>query len=89
MADKPRMIASLEELSGRYGVLLCDVWGVVHNGEAALPKPPTRWPRARARGMAVVLITNSPRPHQGVDRRSFTRLACRTTPGTGSSRPAT
>lgn len=67
MADTPRMIASLEEASGRYGVLLCDVWGVVHNGETAFAEAAEALAAARARDIAVVLITNSPRPHQGVE----------------------
>ncbi|TIW02450.1 MAG: TIGR01459 family HAD-type hydrolase, partial [Mesorhizobium sp.] len=32
MADSPDIIASLDDLAGRYAAILCDVWGVVHNG---------------------------------------------------------
>jgi HAD superfamily hydrolase (TIGR01450 family) len=42
--------------------LLCDVWGVVHNGEWAFQAASAALARARERGLAVVLITNAPRP---------------------------
>ena len=32
MTERPRTIASLNEISGRYAAILCDVWGVLHNG---------------------------------------------------------
>jgi ribonucleotide monophosphatase NagD (HAD superfamily) len=33
----PSLIAGLSELADRYDVLLCDVWGVVHNGRGQFP----------------------------------------------------
>ena len=46
-----------------------DVWGVVHNGVAAVSRTPaTRCVRFRAGGGTVVLITNAPRPSDVVDR---------------------
>ena len=33
MADSPDIIGSLADLSAAYAAILCDVWGVVHNGE--------------------------------------------------------
>src|SRR5690606_12535370 len=61
MADLPEMIDSLDAISGRYAALLCDVWGVVHNGETHFPAAAAALQRARESGLAVVLITNSPR----------------------------
>ncbi len=61
MTELPEMIASLDVLSGRYSTLLCDVWGVVHNGETHFPAATEALRRARAAGLVVVLITNSPR----------------------------
>ena len=58
----PRLIAGLAELAGRYDVILCDVWGVVHNGAAAFAPALDALARFRARGGAVALITNSPAP---------------------------
>ncbi|WP_343316092.1 TIGR01459 family HAD-type hydrolase [Brucella sp. BE17] len=57
----------LDELTGQYDVLFCDVWGVVHNGVAAYPAAVEALKRARAQGVTVILVTNSPRPHPGVE----------------------
>ncbi|TIV69268.1 MAG: TIGR01459 family HAD-type hydrolase, partial [Mesorhizobium sp.] len=37
MADTPDIITSLDALARRYAAILCDVWGVVHNGEWHFP----------------------------------------------------
>ncbi|MCR4269289.1 TIGR01459 family HAD-type hydrolase [Nitratireductor sp. ZSWI3] len=63
------MIDRLDALSGNYAALLCDVWGVVHNGIEAYEAACAALARARAAGKAVVLITNSPRPHEGVEEQ--------------------
>lgn len=57
----------LDELTGHYDVLFCDVWGVVHNGVAAYPTAVEALKRARAQGVTVILVTNSPRPNPGVE----------------------
>jgi HAD superfamily hydrolase (TIGR01450 family) len=62
-------VESLDELSGAYSAVLCDVWGVVHNGVSAYRQAGAALERARAKGLAVVLITNSPRPHEGVEKQ--------------------
>ncbi|TCL75810.1 TIGR01459 family HAD-type hydrolase [Rhizobium sp. BK251] len=56
-----RQIASFAEITDHYDVVLCDVWGVLHNGVDAFPKASEALERARAAGLTVVLITNSPR----------------------------
>ena len=68
MTGMPETIASLERISGRYRAILCDVWGVVHNGEKHFPAAASALAAARATaGSPVVLITNAPRPHEGVE----------------------
>lgn len=59
-------ISALSDISGRYDVILCDVWGVVHNGVAAFSEASEALMAARRRGVTVVLLTNSPRPNPGV-----------------------
>ncbi|CAM5403276.1 HAD superfamily hydrolase (TIGR01459 family) [Aquamicrobium terrae] len=66
MTELPKTIAALDALSGRYSALLCDVWGVVHNGETHFPDAAAALAKARAAGVAVVLITNSPRRSRDV-----------------------
>jgi HAD superfamily hydrolase (TIGR01459 family) len=56
-------------LAPDYDVLLCDVWGVVHNGVTAFPHACDALMRARARGAAVILITNAPRQSTVVARQ--------------------
>jgi HAD superfamily hydrolase (TIGR01459 family) len=66
-AATPTLLPHFSSLAPDYDVLLCDVWGVVHNGLAAFPDACDALMRARARGAAVVFITNSPRPRESVD----------------------
>ncbi|AZO08500.1 MULTISPECIES: TIGR01459 family HAD-type hydrolase [unclassified Mesorhizobium] len=61
MPDSPDIIASLDGLTGGYAAILCDVWGVVHNGEWHFPASAEALANARAANVPVVLITNSPR----------------------------
>lgn len=63
----PRLIERLEDVSGQYAALLCDVWGVLHNGVHAFAEAAAALVRARDAGRAVVLITNAPRPRGEVE----------------------
>jgi HAD superfamily hydrolase (TIGR01459 family) len=49
-------------LAPRYDVLLCDIWGVVHNGVRAHGAACEALTCFRAGGGTVILITNAPRP---------------------------
>ena len=61
-----RSISTLGDVTGSYDVILCDVWGVLHNGIDAFPLAGEALTAAREKGLTVVLITNSPRPAIGV-----------------------
>ncbi len=61
-------------LASGYDVVLCDVWGVVHNGVAATPEACDALARFRGGGGTVVLITNAPRPGEVVARLTLDRL---------------
>ena len=54
------------ELASAYDVILSDVWGVVHNGVAAMPEAGEALARFRKGGGTVVLISNAPRPGKQV-----------------------
>lgn len=60
--EPPPALNGLSEVAGDYDLVLCDVWGVVHNGVEAFPGACDALPRLRHGGAAVVLITNAPRP---------------------------
>lgn len=59
-------IQSFRDIADQYDVVLCDVWGVLHNGVEAFADASVALAQARAAGLTVVLITNSPRPFPGV-----------------------
>jgi HAD superfamily hydrolase (TIGR01459 family) len=56
-------------VAARYDVVLCDIWGVVHNGIAAHEQACDALARYRAGGGTVILITNAPRPSPWVVRQ--------------------
>lgn len=56
-------------LAPGYDVVLCDIWGVVHDGIAAHASACDALMRYRAGGGTVVLITNAPRPSPWVIRQ--------------------
>jgi len=64
----PDIIDSFAPLARHYDVLLCDVWGVVHNGVVAFAPACAALRRFRAGGGTVILITNAPRPGASVGR---------------------
>lgn len=57
-----QQISGLGEIAGRYDAILCDVWGVLHNGVAAWPGAIEALSAFRKGGGHVVMITNAPRP---------------------------
>lgn len=61
------IIRGLEEIAGDYDALICDVWGVVHNGVSAFAPAVEALRRFRADRGRVVLLTNAPRPPSGVE----------------------
>lgn len=61
-----RIIETLDEIAPGYRVLYCDLWGCLHDGTRALPEAIAALERFKARGGAVALVTNSPRPSAGV-----------------------
>jgi HAD superfamily hydrolase (TIGR01459 family) len=65
----PSLIPHFSSLVAGYDVILSDVWGVIHNGEAAFPQACDALMRTRATGKPVILITNAPRPGDAVIRQ--------------------
>lgn len=60
MNDIP-MIEHFSSIADRYDALICDVWGVLHNGVRVTPSANAALIEARRRGMAVCMLTNAPR----------------------------
>ena len=61
-------IEGLGAVAGRYGGLIVDLWGVMHDGVAAYPAAVDALRRYRADGGRVVLLSNAPRPSAVVAR---------------------
>ena len=59
-------MSALDHLDRRYRVILCDIWGCVHDGVELYPGAAERLQRWRAEGRCVVLITNAPRTAEAV-----------------------
>ena len=57
----PRLISGLSEIAAGYDALICDVWGVIHDGKNAHAEAAEALTRFRAERGPVVLLTNAPR----------------------------
>jgi len=64
-----QIVDSLAEISHRYDVVLCDLWGCLHNGRIAFPAAIAALQAFRAKGGAVVLLTNAPRARSYVAKQ--------------------
>jgi HAD superfamily hydrolase (TIGR01459 family) len=63
------LLDRFSSIAASYDVVLCDIWGVVHDGIAAHAQACDALVRYRAGGGTVVLITNAPRPSPWVIRQ--------------------
>jgi HAD superfamily hydrolase (TIGR01459 family) len=61
-ADAIPLIDGLAAIAGRYDAILCDIWGVLHNGHNAFPLASAALAAFRRGGGSVILLTNAPRP---------------------------
>jgi HAD superfamily hydrolase (TIGR01459 family) len=62
----PEIIGGLAEIADRYDAVLCDVWGVIHDGQTGFPGAHAALIRFQQSRGPVVLISNSPRPSADV-----------------------
>ncbi|HSC18483.1 MAG TPA: TIGR01459 family HAD-type hydrolase [Rhizomicrobium sp.] len=56
------ILTGLSDIAADYDALLCDVWGVLHNGREAFLPAVDALHRFRAVRGPVILLTNAPRP---------------------------
>src|SRR5262245_40490587 len=61
MNDRERT-NGLALLPDRYRLILCDIWGCVHNGVRVFPEAAALLEFWRGQGRLVFLLTNAPRP---------------------------
>ena len=60
-------------VDAKYRLILCDIWGVVHDGVRLYPGAAERLISWRDEGRIVILITNAPRTAEAVEQQ-LTRL---------------
>jgi HAD superfamily hydrolase (TIGR01459 family) len=75
----PAAPAGLSEIAADYDLLLCDVWGVVHNGRESYAAACDALVRFQAERGPVILVSNAPRPsapiHDQLDSLGVPRQA--------------
>ena len=62
MTQSPAVISGLSEIAGDYDALICDVWGVVHDGVTPYWAAVDALRKFKTTRGPVVLLTNAPRP---------------------------
>ncbi|MBI1238855.1 MAG: TIGR01459 family HAD-type hydrolase [Alphaproteobacteria bacterium] len=79
----PDQIPSLQSIAERYDAILCDVWGVLHNGARAHETAHRALAAFKGSGREVLLLSNAPRQGAtvethltglGVPRASYDRI---------------
>jgi len=60
------ILSSIAELAAASDAWIVDIWGVMHNGARGYPAAARACSEFRARGGAVVLLSNAPRPFSAV-----------------------
>jgi HAD superfamily hydrolase (TIGR01459 family) len=73
MTDLPRILSGLSEIADAYDALICDVWGVVHDGHSPRRAAVDALHRFRKTRGPVVLLSNAPRPVSDIEKQ-FARL---------------
>jgi HAD superfamily hydrolase (TIGR01459 family) len=68
-AMQPQLITGLAAIAPDYDALICDVWGVLHNGHSVYPEAAIALKKFRDHHGPVVLLSNAPRPASDLVRQ--------------------
>ncbi|HTW34112.1 MAG TPA: TIGR01459 family HAD-type hydrolase [Rhizomicrobium sp.] len=69
MANSPVILSGLHQIARDYDALVCDVWGVLHNGSRAYAPAVDALKRFRTDFGPVVLLSNAPRPVDALEEQ--------------------
>ena len=69
MTTPPQLLTGLSEIASAYDTLICDVWGVLHNGATPLLAACEALRNFRAQHGRVVLLSNAPRPASALEEQ--------------------
>jgi HAD superfamily hydrolase (TIGR01459 family) len=72
-----RLISGLHEIAPDHDALICDIWGVVHNGNAPYPEAAEALRQFRRERGPVILLSNAPRVPRSVEEQ-FRRIGVAT-----------
>lgn len=75
--SSPRLIDGLSEIARDHDALICDIWGVVHDGHAPFSEAAEALRRFRQEQGRVILLSNAPRPPRSVEDQ-FRRIGVAT-----------
>ncbi len=59
----------VDALPAHYRTILCDIWGVVHDGVSLYPRAADRLLEWAGQGRTIVLVTNAPRTAEAVEQQ--------------------
>ena len=79
MTAEPQLLTHFADIAPQYDALVCDIWGVLHNGATAFSAACDALKHFRDRHGRVVLLTNAPRPARDLEdqfRRFGVPLDC-------------
>ncbi|HVU19505.1 MAG TPA: TIGR01459 family HAD-type hydrolase [Rhizomicrobium sp.] len=65
----PQILSGLADISEEYDALICDVWGVIHNGHRANAQAVYALRQFRDSHGKVVLLSNAPRPKADLEQQ--------------------
>ncbi len=60
------LVGGLQEIVDNYDLIVCDLWGVIHNGITPYVSAVTAIRAARNKGLQTVFLSNAPRPRTHV-----------------------
>ncbi len=63
----PQILSGLRDIASGYDALVCDVWGVLHDGQTGNPNAVAALRKFRDSRGRVVLLSNAPRPKRDVE----------------------
>lgn len=69
----PKILSGLREIAPAYDALICDVWGVLHDGQRPRLDAAEALSHFRRAHGPVVLLSNAPRPVEDIEAQ-FTRI---------------
>ena len=65
----PKILIGFSEIAADYDAVLCDIWGVLHNGRAPFDGVDDALEAYRNQGGKVLLLSNAPRPGETALKR--------------------